>query len=273
MTLRGKVALVVGSTSGIGRATARRFAADGAQVVVSGRKRDRGDAVVAEITAMGHEAAFVQIDAGVEREVEQGVGAVLDLYGRLDSIVFAAAAQDAKFGDGEMRDRAVVDLAAAALENIFRVGVFGAFWTCKYAIPRMLRSGGGSIIMISSLSAVEGKPNAPAYAASKGALDALTRQLAVDYGKQNIRANALNVGFVLGENNTAMGAGNPELVAAFLDVIPYVRGGTPEDVAAVAAFLSSDDAAYINGVCLPVDGGRRIRSSAPDFSQVIKVNE
>lgn len=273
MKLQDKVALVVGSTSGIGRAIARRMAQEGARVVVSGRKQDRGESVVAEIRQAGGDAMFVRIDAGIEADVKAGVAATVAAFGRLDSLVFASASYDAMFGKGEMRDTAIHELATPALEMIFRVGVFGAFWSCKYAIPEMLKGGGGSIIMTSSLSAIEGKFGSPAYSASKGALDALTRQLAIEYGKRNIRTNSLNIGMVLGENIGAMGAANPGLLAAYLDAIPYVRGGTPEDIGAVAAFLASDDAAYVNGVCLPVDGGRRVKTAAPNYTGMLNVQE
>jgi NAD(P)-dependent dehydrogenase (short-subunit alcohol dehydrogenase family) len=273
MKLSEEIALVVGATSGIGRAIAEELASQGARVVLTGRKRDRGEAVAQRVREAGGQAAFVAMDAGDEGSVAAGIEETVRLYGGLTVLVFAAASYDAMFGADEMRDRQIHELATPALEMIFRVGVYGAFWSCKYSIPHMLKAGRGAIVMTSSLNAIEGKPGTPAYSASKGALDALTRQLAIEYGKRNIRTNTVNIGFVPGENIAAMGAANPNLLEAYLEAIPYVRGGTPEDIAHTVAFLVSADAAYINGVCLPVDGGRRVKTAAPDYSKLISVSQ
>lgn len=273
MKLGKEVALVVGGTSGIGRAIAEELAGQGARVVLTGRKRERGEEVAKRIRDAGGEATFVQMDAGDEASVRSGVEETVRLYEGLTSLIYAAASYDAMFGEGELRDKAIHELATPALEMIFRVGVFGAFWSCKYAIPHMLAAGHGSIIMLSSLNAIEGKLGTPAYSASKAALDGLTRQLAIEYGKRGIRTNSLNIGFVLGENIAAMGANSAHIVDAYLDAIPYVRGGVPEDIAHVAAFLVSENAAYINGTCIPIDGGRRVKTAAPDYSKLISVQK
>jgi NAD(P)-dependent dehydrogenase (short-subunit alcohol dehydrogenase family) len=273
MKLSREIALVVGATSGIGRAIAEELAAQGARVVLTGRKQDRGEAVARRIRETGGQASFVQMDAGDESSVAAGIEETVRLHGGLTALVFAAASYDAMFCAGDMRDRPIHELASPALEMIFRVGVFGAFWSCKYAIPHLLKAGHGAIVMTSSLNAIEGKPGTPAYSASKGALDALTRQLAIEYGKQDIRSNTVNIGFVPGENIAALGAADPHLMAAFLQAIPYSRAGTPEDIARVVAFLISEDAAYINGVCLPVDGGRRVRTGAPDYAKMLGVQQ
>jgi NAD(P)-dependent dehydrogenase (short-subunit alcohol dehydrogenase family) len=255
--LEGQVALVTGSTSGLGAAIARRFAAEGAQVVITGRDAGRGSAIAEECNTKGPGAAFVPTDLADEGATTAMVGAAVARFGRLTCVVNNAVAVDALGEDGP-----VGQLSTAAWTATFRVNATAAFWVCRAAVHHLAEAGGGSILNISSRAAARATPNLAAYAASKGALEALTRSIATDYASSGIRCNALSPGYVLHETRDA--GMTPERRQQ-LEAMHLTRLSTPEDVASAAVWLSSDEAATVTGVVLPVDGGSSTAARASGF--------
>ena len=250
--LDGKVAIVTGATRGIGRAIALMFAREGARVAVTGRHPERGAAVVDEICAAGGVATFFPGELGAEDDVRRVVDAAAERFGRITTLVNNAAATD-RVGPGR-GDARLVDVDNSAWEAVLAVGLHGLFWSCKHAIPHMIEAGGGSIINISAHAGVRGVSGFAAYTASKGAMNALTRALAVEHGADHIRCNAISAGFIqsgpwVDEQLT------DERALARLQRAYLTRLGVPDDVAYAAVYLASDEAEIVTGVVLPVDGG------------------
>jgi 3-oxoacyl-[acyl-carrier protein] reductase len=161
----------------------------------------------------------------------------------------------------------VLEISNEAFDTVLRTGVYGLLWTSKYAIPHMRAAGGGAIINISAASSIRAIDGRPAYQASKGAVNTLTRQMAVDYGLDGIRSNAIIVGFTpTGGDIMNKMVANEKFISAVRRAIPSPRLGSPRDIANGAVFLASDDAEYINGVLLPIDGGLTCRLGIPDTS-------
>ena len=247
MRLQGKVALITGTGSGIGRATALRFAAEGARIVAVDIAASNDD-TVAEVRAAGGEAIAVRADVSVESDVAAAFDRAEDEYGGLD-VAFNNA--------GIMLD-ADTDAVATTDETIdrtFDVNVKGVLYGCKYAVEAMRRRGGGSIINTASFVASVGAATPQiAYTASKGAVLALTRELAVVHARENIRVNALSPGPL-----------RTEMLMSFLDTpekkhrrlvhVPMGRFGEADEMASVALFLASDDSSYMTGANLQIDGG------------------
>jgi NAD(P)-dependent dehydrogenase (short-subunit alcohol dehydrogenase family) len=250
--LHGHVALVTGSTAGLGRAIAVRFAAEGASVVVTGRDRARGEALAREITASGATAEFHPADLEQEDACNDLVDWTVEELGGVTVLVNNAATADAS-------DSAVHDMRTDDWERILRVDLTAAAWMCRAAIGAMLDAGRGAIVNISSRAGLQGIPAHAAYTAAKGGLDALTRSIAVDYANENIRCNAIAAGYVLNEvRDRDM---TPERRAA-VEARHLTRIGTADDVANAALFLASDESSWITGVTLPVDGGSTIARAA-----------
>ncbi|MBV8952421.1 MAG: SDR family oxidoreductase [Actinobacteria bacterium] len=249
MRLAGEIALVTGSTSGIGREIARRFAAEGARVAVTGRDRERGSAVVDEIVAGGGEAVFTPADLNDEAECAALVGRVVDGFGALTVLVNNAVAGTAG------RDGPVGDIATTAWDAIVRVNLTAVMWLCRAAIPRMVAAGHGSIVNISSRQAERASAGYAAYIASKGGLNALTRSIAVDYAKQRIRCNTVSPGYVL---NDRRDADMPPERRARTEGMHLTRLGVAGDVAAAALYFASAESEFVTGVNLPLDGGSSI---------------
>lgn len=266
--LIGKTVLVTGSTKGFGAAIARRMAAEGANVVVTGRGAEAGHAVEASIRAEGGSATFVQADITDEAAVRDLVAATVSAYGRLDGLVNNAMAMD-EVGSSE---RPIVELETAGFEKIVRVGLYGLFWATKYGIAAMLENGadrpGGSVVNISSLAAVAGVPSLPAYSACKGAMGALTRQVAVDYGPQGIRVNTMVCGIVLADGLAAAVAEHP-VAGAKMAEAQLTRYGTLDDIADMASFLVSDRSGFVNGAELRIDGGWTATARFPNMVDLV----
>jgi 3-oxoacyl-[acyl-carrier protein] reductase len=254
MRLEGKVVLVTGATRGIGRAIARRFAAEGARVLLTGRNADAGAGVEREIRHAGGEASFFPMDVGQEDDVRRAVDAAVGRYGTLTTLVNNAAAVHL-VGTPEKGDTQVTDMRNAVFEELLRTNVWGLMWAAKYAIPAMLAAGGGAIVNISSNAARRGQRNMDGYTATKGAMNALTRSLAVEYAKQRIRVNTISVGFVQSGEGTAAFANDPSLRTYLESVIRTPYFGEPDDVAWGALYLASDEARYVTGTTLTIDGG------------------
>jgi NAD(P)-dependent dehydrogenase (short-subunit alcohol dehydrogenase family) len=248
MRLAGERALVTGSTAGIGRAIATEFAAQGAQVAVTGRDRERGDAVVAAITAAGGTAVFVPADLTDEEACRRLVDTSAETLGGLSVLVNNAAA-------GEQRDGPVGDLTTAAWETILRIDLTAPMWLCRASIPHLRAAGHGTIVNISSRQAERASAGFAAYIAAKGGLNALTRSIAVDYAHDNIRCNTISPGYVLNERRDADVTAERR---ARYERMHLTRLGVAADVAHAAVYLASSESGFVTGVNLQLDGGSSI---------------
>ncbi|HZP28075.1 MAG TPA: SDR family oxidoreductase [Acidimicrobiia bacterium] len=262
MRLDGKVALVTGGTRGIGRGIVEMLVAEGAAVGFTGRNEENGRAVEAAVASAGGRAMFVRADNGVEADLAAAVDATVARYGPLTTLVNNAISDDA----GSGKDSHVDTIDNETFENIMRIALTGTYWACKYAIPEMRKAGNGSIVNISASSSKAALPERPAYHASKGAINAMTRQLAVDYGKEDIRANTIIVGFVFtGSPEMTAILADPVMRAAFEKNIMVPRFGEPADIAAGVVYLASDESKYVTGTELTIDGGALCHQALPEL--------
>jgi len=239
----GKVVIVTGGSSGIGRATAIAFAREGAKVVIAARRVTEGEETVKRIVEAGGEAIFVQTDVTQAKEVQALVDRTLERYGRLD-----AAFNNAGSGKGIR----LVDLTEDEWEQEIAVNLKSVWLCLKYQIPAMLKSGKGAIVNMASQGAILGVPNYTAYGAAKGGAAALTRAAAAEYAAEGIRINAISPGAVETELWANAPAGMIEQVAAG---IPMQRVGQPQDIAETVIWLCSDAAGFITGQNIAIDGG------------------
>jgi 3-oxoacyl-[acyl-carrier protein] reductase len=249
MRLQGKVAVVTGSGSGIGRAIAVRFASEGARVFVSDIAAS-GDDTVSEIRSAGGEAHFVRADLRSEAEVRKVMTAANESYGGLHILVNSA---------GVNGNTNVVTATDEEWERIMSANLKIAWYCCKHAIPLMAEQGGGSIVNISSTHVYRTQKHHFPYHAAKGGMQAMTLGICVDFGGQGIRANNLCPGFIvtpLAEAHLQLFPDREAKEKAMLATHPVGRFGTPEDVAHAALFLASDEAQFISGTSLVIDGGR-----------------
>lgn len=248
MQFSDRVAIVTGAGSGMGRAIAMLLAERGAKLVVADLDSAAGEATVGLIRQSGGEARFIRVDVSCAADAEQMVRLAVQEFGQLDILC----------------NNAGINLAAPATETseedwdrMMAVNLKGVFLGSKYAIREMIRRGSGSIVNTVSAAGLRGMPNMAAYNSSKGGAALLTRQLALDYAKQGIRVNGVCPGVVdtpmtrhFLETNP-----DPESLARTWEAIPIGHIAQPEDIARAVAFLASDEASYITGVLLPVDGG------------------
>jgi len=249
MSIAGKVVVVTGGTSGIGAGCARHFADVGAKVVIASNQQTEGQALEADLRGQGLEARFVEVDVCSEDSVAALVARALELYGRIDALHSNA---------GVWRQGRVTDFTLADWNAVMGVNVLGNLWLAKHIIPAMERQGKGVIVITTSVAAFVGFPQHALYCASKGALESLIRALTTDHAGV-VRV----VGVCPGTIDTPMLAASAagwtqpleELYADVARRIPVRRLGKPEDVAKAVAFLMSDDAEYIDGVSLVLDGG------------------
>jgi NAD(P)-dependent dehydrogenase (short-subunit alcohol dehydrogenase family) len=262
--LAGKTVVVTGSTKGFGASMVKRFASEGANVVISGRSEAEGAAVDKEIRAEGGNGIFVRTDLSDEDSTRALMTAAASEYGRIDGLVNNAMAMDHIGSD----ERAVADMDSDGWDKIIKVGIYGLFWSCKYAIPEMIKAGGGSIVNISSVAAVAGVPNMPGYTACKGAMQALTRQMAVDYGPHNIRVNTMVSGFVLSSELAAAVDAHPE-AGPIIRQAQLTRWGKLEDISSMASYLLSDDSGFVTGSELRIDGGWTSTARMPNLVEMV----
>jgi NAD(P)-dependent dehydrogenase (short-subunit alcohol dehydrogenase family) len=246
--LNGKVALITGAGGGIGSAAAVQFAAEGARVVVVDLSEKAGEGVVARIAQSGGTASFVRADVTKSAEVQAMIAHAEQKFGALHVLFNNAGI----FPD---EDGSVVDTEEAVFDHVITVNLRSVFLGCKYGVPALLRAGGGSIINTASFVAVMGSATSQsAYTASKGGVLALTREIAVEFARRGIRANALCPGPVNTPLLQSLMA-DPARKARRLVHLPMGRLAEPDEVAAAALFLASDEASYVNGTTFLVDGG------------------
>jgi NAD(P)-dependent dehydrogenase (short-subunit alcohol dehydrogenase family) len=261
--MQGKVAVVTGSTRGIGRAIAVRFAEEGGAVILTGRTEDAGREAEQEIRDAGGEATFVRTDLASEDDVVAMVAAGVDRYGKVTTLVNNAAPTEL-MGPGRL-DRRVTELENDAWDSIMLVALKAVVWACKYAIPEMAKAGGGAIVNISSAASLLGTPGLDTYTAAKGALNTLTRSMAVEYAPDNIRSNCIVSGMVLTSEGAFKMMEDP-VIGGATKAMHLTRLGLPIDIANAALFLASDESAFVTGAVIPVDGGVTARMPVPDIS-------
>jgi NAD(P)-dependent dehydrogenase (short-subunit alcohol dehydrogenase family) len=247
----GKVVIVTGGASGVGRATAERFAAEGASVVVADVDDVGGKQTTDTIQAAGGAATYVSTDVADEEAAVALVRAALDTYGGLDVAVNNAAILG--------RFLPTADTPTEQFDDIVAVNLRGVFLGMKHQIPALLARGGGSIVNVSSAAGLQAQPAASAYTASKHGVNGLTKTAAVEYAAAGVRVNAVNPGGIDTPMVAKLFASFDEATRAAMaeapDLHPLGRSATPAEVAAVIAFLASEDASDVVGACLPVDGG------------------
>lgn len=248
MTERGlladEVALVTGATSGLGKAIARSLVSEGATTVLTGRSIERGEAAIQEIRATAH---FISCDLRSEQEIAALIARIKATFGSPSIVVNNAVDSDSMSDDGP-----VVDVTAESFSRILSVNVVSVATICRLVIPAMVERGRGSIVNISSRAASRGTPNLAAYSASKGAINALTRSMAMDYSRKGVRINTVQAGYILHEVRDAT------LSQAALDAkraMHLLDLPTANDVADVVLFLAGPKSGSMTGVTLEVDAG------------------
>lgn len=246
-TFAGKVALVTGGGSGIGRATALAFARAGARVAVVDIDEDAGREVVAAMTAAGGEAMFIRADVVNAAEVEAMVARTVDAYGKLD-----CAVNNAGIEEEHMR---LADCPEATFDRIMAINVKGVWLALKYELAAMLRSGGGAIVNTASVAGLVAAPRMAAYCASKHAVLGLTKSAAIEYARKHIRVNAVCPGVIRTPMYERALEVDPKGTAQVAQLHPIGRVGEPEEVAAVILWLCSDAASFVTGHAHTVDGG------------------
>ncbi|WP_425839914.1 SDR family NAD(P)-dependent oxidoreductase [Streptomyces fractus] len=242
-SLNGQTALVTGATSGIGRATAQLLAERGAHVIVSGRNAERGEQTVLAIRTAGGKADFIRADLAGAADARALAAAATDITGGIDILVNNA---------GIYPFVASADTTEDVFDQVYDTNVKVPFFLATALIPAMVNKGAGSVINIGTVASTKGVPGSTAYASSKAAVDQLTRVWAAEYGPAGLRVNAVVPGIIVTEGSKAALGDEP---GPFLASTPAGRAGQPQEIAAAVAYLVSDDATFINGAFLAVDGG------------------
>ena len=243
----GRVVLVTGGNAGIGRATAAEFARQGARVVVSGRREKEGHEVIAEIKALGGEALFVKTDVSKESDVKALIEQTLAKFNRLDFAFNNAGVEQLLTPLPEQTEE--------TYDQIMDINVKGVWLSLKHEIPAMLTTGGGAIVNNSSAAGLIGFPMAPVYVASKHAVNGLTKSVALEYAKQNVRVNAVAPGAIETRMYRDFVAGSPEVKQMLEAATPIGRVGQPEEIASIVVWLCADGASFTTGQIFAVDGG------------------
>ena len=253
-SLNGRVALVTGAAAGIGKAIAEGLAAAGATVVLADVQRERVEAAAAAVGHAGGSAEAVACDVADASQVETTINGIADRHGRLDILINNAGIPGPS--------RPAHETAVDDFDRVISVNLRGVFLCTKHALPHLIASGNGAIVNIASTFGMVGAAGSPAYAASKGAVIALTRQLAVDYGSLGVRVNAVSPGYVDNDMADRRSRMTPEAAAANLAareaaaaLQPLGRQGGTVEIAAAVVFLASDAASFMTGAIVPVDGG------------------
>jgi NAD(P)-dependent dehydrogenase (short-subunit alcohol dehydrogenase family) len=242
----GKVALITGGTSGIGRATAIAFAEQGADVVIAGRREADGAESLTLVQKAGGQGLFVRVDVNDESEIEAMVAKTLERFGRLD-FAFNNA------GVGGL-GRATMTATGDIYDQIMNINVRGVFFSMKHQIPAILQSGGGAIVNNASVLALRPSANSPIYSASKAAVVGLTKSAALEFAPKGVRINAICPA-IIETDMTEQIRGDEQTRAYLLSRHPVGRFGQSEEVAASVLYLCSPEASFITGIALPLDGG------------------
>ena len=252
MRLKDKIALITGAGSGIGRATAQCFAAEGATVIAADINENEALITEESIGKAGGKCQALRVDVSQEQQVKDAIALTVSIFGRLDIMHNNAGISIVK---------PTTEITEADLDRLIGINFKGVFFGCKHAIAQMVKQQEGVIINTASELAIVGQPLYSAYCGTKGAVIAMTRALSAEWAKQGIRVNALcpgpiNTPMLQAEFNLAT---NPKLEAqAAVDSIPAGKLGTPEEIAKVALFLASDDARFVHGAAIVIDGGKTI---------------
>jgi len=244
--LKGKVAVVTGSSRGIGKAIAIRLAEHGAKVVVTSRKLDACEAVVKEITAAGGEAFSHACNIGRKEDLQALVDAALQKWGGIDVLVCNAAV-NVYFGPS-------INMPDDAYDKVMNSNVRSNFWLCNMVLPQMAQRGGGCVIIISSIAGLLGSPTLGVYGISKAADMALARNICAEWGPKNIRANCIAPGLVRTDFARALWE-NPEIYEKTVSVYPLRRIGEPDEIAGAAVFLAGPSGSFMSGQTIVIDGG------------------
>ena len=245
-TFSGKVALVTGGTSGIGKATAIEFARAGAKVVLTGRREKEGAQVVDEIKKLGGDAAFVRTDVAKDADVKAMVDFTVGKFGRLD----------VAFNNAGVEWKGSLDQATEGeYRRVFDINVWGVLNSMRHEIPAMLKTGGGAIVNTSAVAGHVGMAQVSILTASKHAVEGLTKALALEFAKQNIRINAVAPGAIATEMFDRFAGKHSEVLDSLSSLIPVGRIGASEEIAVAVLYLCSDNAKFTVGTSLVVDGG------------------
>ena len=259
--LQDKVAIVTGSTSGIGIGIAKLYAAEGAKVVICGRRKEKGQAVVDEIVAAGGTAMYHFMDITDLSSIDALLADTEAAYGKIDILVNNAA-------NVALKDGRVDELTVEMWDAIFQSDLRGTFYITKAILPYLQKIGGGSIINIGSMASAGGDISSTAYAGAKAGVDMLTRMVATQYGKQGIRCNCVRPGLIVTPQNEAH---VPQFLKdIFLSNIMVDRYGCPEDIGYMCLYLGADESKYFTGQVVTVDGG--LNSHVPTVAQFRALN-
>ncbi len=245
--LEGKSVLITGGSIGIGKAMAALFCREGARVVIGDINHERGEAAAREIAAQGGRIWFVPMDVTDEASVRAAVEFTAEQAGKMDVLVNNA-------GGSTMHDRSVVEMDLEEFWRAIRVDLYGTVLTCRHAIPRMIKAGGGSIVNMGSIAALRGLKGRDAYTAAKGGVTALSRSIAVEFAEHKVRCNVIAPGAVRTERMEHFIQHDPRVAQA---VAKHLLGlPDPEEIARMALFLASDESRHVTGAIFQIDGGR-----------------
>ena len=254
MRLKDRVAIITGSGRGIGRASTLIFSKEGASVVIADIDKENGEKTKSDIIEKGGKAIFIKTDVSKEKDVKNLIETTIKKFGKLNILYNNAAV----FWYG--KDGYITDIDKDIWDKVIDINLRGVYLCCKYAIPEMIKSGGGSIINTSSSAGLIGVPKCDAYTATKGAVISLTRSMGVEYAPKNVRVNCIAPVAIRTEMVKESNLKDPDFdEKKFLKTVPSRRWGRPEEIANVALFLASEESSYLVGSIIVADGGITIQ--------------
>ena len=256
LRLEDKVSIITGSTSGLGAATAARFAAEGARLVISGRSEQRGEEVAGAIRKAGGDATFIRCDLDDEASIEALVSATIERYGRLDNLIANGAATATASGE---KNAGILDMDNEILDASIATNIRGLLWLFKHSLPALVDAARpaeartSSIVAIGTSGTRNGAPGMPVYFATKAPVEVMVRSLATEFGGRGVRVNCVSSGLVQTESEMKTMTDEFRDYVLKLNALPYF--GEPADIANACLYLSSDEARYVTGATLTVNGG------------------